>query len=115
MSASPYNFTIEKGVDFSISMTLQRENGSYIDLTNTGVCVKSDIIEFYGLAPITGFTVTEVLPSGVILSLNEQGTSILPFGECYYDVVLNTSGVTERLLKGTITTDEASTQTTSCQ
>jgi len=114
MSAASYNFTIEKGVDFSISMTLQRENGTYIDLTNTGVCVKSDIVEFYGLAPITGFSVTEVLPSGVILSLNEQGTSILPFGECYYDVVLNTNGVTERLVKGVITTDEYSTQNTSC-
>jgi hypothetical protein len=115
MSAAIYNFSIEKGVDFSISMVLQRENGSYINLTDTGVCVKSDIVEFYGLAPITGFSVSEVLPSGIILSLNEQGTSILPFGECYYDVVLNTNGVTERLLKGTITTDEASTQTTSCQ
>lgn len=103
MSAGTYNFTIEKGVDFSLPMVLRRANGSYIDLTDSGVCVKSQIVEFYGMTPVTGFTITEVLPSGVILSLSEQGSSILPEPECYYDVVLNSSGVSERLVQGTIT------------
>jgi hypothetical protein len=115
MAAAIYNFTIEKGVDFSISLVLQKTDGTFVDLTNSNVCVKSEIVEFYGLSPITGFSVSEVLPSGVILSLNEEGTKKLPFGECYYDVILNTNGVTERLVQGTIITSESSTENISCQ
>lgn len=103
MSAGTYNFTIEKGVDFSLSMILKRADGSYVDLTNSGVCVNSQIVEFYGVPPVTGFTITEVLPSGVLLSLTEAGTSILPEPECYYDVVLNSNGASERLVQGVIT------------
>ena len=114
MSATVYNFDIEKGVDFSGYFILQKADGSYFDLNGTGTCVKSEIVEFYGLAPITGFTITEVLPSGAILTLNEQGTSILPFGECYYDIVVNVTGSTQRVRKGTITTIEAATQNISC-
>ena len=114
MAAAQYSFSIEKGVDFSLSLVLQRANGTYVDLTNTGVCVTAEIAEFYGIPPLTGFTITEILPSGVTLSLTEAETSILPFGECYYDVVLNTSGATERLIQGTITTSENATQNISC-
>jgi len=114
MSAAIYNFSIEKGVDFSLSLVLQRSDGSYIDLSDTGVCVKSEIVEFYGLDPITGFTITENLPSGVRLSLSKEGTDVLPFGECYYDTILNVTGVTERLLMGTISTSEKATLNTSC-
>lgn len=114
MPAANYNLSIEKGVDFSISMILQRANGDYVDLTDTGVCVKADIVEFYGCPPITGFTITEILPSGIALSLNEAGTSILPFDKAYYDVVLNTSGATERLVYGEIAPSENATTNTSC-
>ena len=114
MSAATYDFSVEKGVDFSLSLILQRANGDYVDLSDTGTCVKSDIVEFYGLDPITGFLMTETLPSGVTMSLNEQGTSILPFGECYYDVVLNVSGASERLMMGTITTSEFATSDLTC-
>lgn len=115
MSAGTYNFTIEKGVDFSLSLVLQRSNGQYVDLSDTGVCVCSEIVEFYGMPPVTGFIITEVLPSGVILSLNEEGTRALPEPECYYDVVLNTNGTTERLVQGTISTSPSATFNTSCQ
>ena len=114
MSATVYNFDIEKGVDFSGYFVLQRSNGTYVDLAGTGTCAKSEIVEFYGLAPITGFTITEVLPSGINLILNEQATNSLPFGECYYDIVVNSTGFTERITKGTITTIEAATQNISC-
>ena len=114
MSAAIYNFGIEKGVDFSLSMVLQRSNGTYVDLTDTGVCIKAEIVEFYGVPAVTGFTITEILPSGVTLSLNEAGTSILPFEKCYYDVVLNSSGATERLVMGEISTSENATVNTSC-
>jgi hypothetical protein len=114
MAAALYSFSIEKGVDFSISLVLQRANGDYVDLTDTGVCVHSDIVEFYGLPPITGFTIEEILPSGVKLSLSEEGTQILPFDKCYYDVVLNTNGASERLIMGEISTSEAATTNISC-
>ena len=114
MAAAIYNLAIEKGVDFSISMVLQRANGAYVDLTDTGVCVKADIVEFYGLPALTGFSVTEILPSGISLSLNEAGTSILPFDKSYYDVVLNTNGATERLVMGEISCSENATSNTSC-
>ncbi|MDB4314598.1 hypothetical protein N9955_01065 [bacterium] len=114
MPAATYNLEIEKGVDFSISLVLRRADGSYLDLTDTGVCVKSEIVEFYGIPPITGFTLMEDLPSGIFMSLSEEGTNALPFHGCYYDVVLNESGNTERLLKGQITTSEAATQDIEC-
>lgn len=114
MAAANYNLNIEKGVDFSISMVLQRSNGDYVDLTDPTVCVKADIVEFYGIPPITGFTITEILPSGVSLSLSEEGTLALPFDKSYYDVILNTDGATERLIQGEITSSETATINTSC-
>ncbi len=114
MSAATYDFTIEKGVDFSLNIVLQNSSGDYVDLTDTGVCVKSSIVEFYGLDPIVNFTIEENLPSGVRLSLTEAQTLLLPFGECYYDVVLNNNGASERLLQGTISTSEQATLNISC-
>ena len=114
MAAATYNFPIEKGVDFSFRIDLQRSNGTYVDLSSSGVCVKADIVEFYELPPITGFSITEVLPSGVILSLNEIGTNRLPYGKCFYDVVLNDNGATERLVQGEIDTSEAATLNLTC-
>lgn len=114
MSAAIYDLSIEKGVDYSISMVLQRANGTYVDLTDTGVCIKADIVEFYGLPQLTGFSITETLPSGVTLSLNEAGTSVLPYDNCYYDVVLNTNGATERLVMGEISTSQNATTEISC-
>jgi hypothetical protein len=115
MAAALYNFSIEKNIDFSMSLVLQRANGDYVDVSSTGVCVKADIVEFYGLDPITGFTITENNPSGVFLTLNQAGTRILPYNGCYYDVVLNVSGVAERLMYGFITTSEYATLNNSCQ
>ena len=114
MAAAIYNLAIEKGVDYSISFALQRSNGEFVNLSDTGVCVTSQIVEFYGLPPITGFTITEILPSGVSLSLDEAGTSILPFEDCYYDVVLNISGASERLVQGVISSSENATQNIYC-
>ena len=114
MSAATYDFVVEKGVDFSLSLVLRKANGDYVDLTDTGVCVKAEIVEFYELDPITGFTIQEILPSGVLLTLTEEGTLSLPFGECFYDVVLNDNGITERLLEGTISTSERATKNISC-
>ena len=109
MSAAIYNLNIEKGVDFSMSLILQRSNGDYVDLSDSGVCVKADIVEFYDLPPITGFTISENPPSGVLMTLSEEGTNILPFNGGYYDVVLNVSGASERLMQGEIATSEAAT------
>ena len=114
MAAATYNITVEKGVDFAISLILQRSNGEYVDLSSADTCIRADIVEFYGVPPITGFTITEILPSGVSLSLSEEGTLALPFDKSYYDVVLNTDGATERLIQGEITSSETATINTSC-
>jgi len=114
MPAATYNLNIEKGVDFSIGLVLQREDGQYVDLTDTGVCVKAEIVEFYGLDPITGFFVTEIPPSGITLSLNATETLSLPYDKAYYDVVVNTSGFLERLKKGEINISQNATKNISC-
>lgn len=114
MAAAIYDFSIEKGVDFSLGMVLQRSNGDYVDLSNTGVCVKSDIVEFYEAPTIVSFNIQENLPSGVLLSLSEQETLLLPYDKCYYDVVLNVSGQSERLVQGTIYLSSAATTNLNC-
>ena len=114
MAAANYNLNIEKGVDFSLSLVLQRSNGTFVDLSDLGTCVKGDIVEFYGIPPITSFAISENLPSGVLLQLSESQTSMLPHGECYYDIVLNTLGASERLIQGKILTSEAATTNISC-
>jgi hypothetical protein len=114
MSAAINNLNIEKGVDFSLPLILQRSNGDYIDLSDSGVCVKADIVEFYGLPPITGFTISENLPSGVLMTLSEEGTRILPYNGCSYDIVSNVSGDSERLMQGFIETSEQATTNISC-
>lgn len=115
MAAAIYNFTIEKGTDFSLPINLTRSNGDPINILDSGVCINSQIVEFYGIPPITGFSIQEVSQSGVILSLSKEATSILPFEKCYYDVVLNVSGVVERVLEGEIYTSEQATINFSCQ
>ena len=114
MPAAVYDLQVEKGVDFSIGLVLQRANGDYVDLTDSGVCVKSDIVEFYGVPSITSFQIEEVLPSGVNLSLTEEQTLSLPYSFCFYDIILNTNGNTERLVQGKIYTSEASTINVDC-
>lgn len=114
MAAAIYDFIIEKGVDFSLGLVLQRSNGNYVDLSDTGVCIKADIVEFYGIPAITSFNIQESLPSGVFISLTEQQTLLLPYDKCYYDIVLNVNADSERLVKGTITTSEAATTNISC-
>ena len=79
MPAAIYNLSVEKGVDYSISFALQRSNGEFVIYLTLAFVLHLKIVEFYGLEPITGFTITEILPSGVSLSLTEAGTLILPF------------------------------------
>lgn len=114
MAAANYNLNIEKGVDFSLSLILQRSNGNFVDLSDPTVCVKGDIVEFHGVPPVTSFYITENLSSGVLLQLSEAQTSMLPYGECYYDIILNTDGATERLIQGKILTSETATTNVSC-
>lgn len=115
MPAANYDLTIEKGVDYSLTLILQRSNGDYIDLSDTGACVNADIVEFYGIDPIASFSIEEIPPSGVQLRLSEEETRILPYDGCYYDIVLNVSGASERLMQGRITASEGATLDLSCQ
>jgi hypothetical protein len=114
MAAANYNLNIEKGVDYSLSLVLQRSDGTFVDLSDSNICVKGDIVEFHGVPAITSFSISENLPSGVLLQLSEAQTSMLPYGECYYDIVLNTNGATERLIQGKILTSEQATTNISC-
>lgn len=114
MPAANYDLFVEKGVDFSLQIVLQRGNGDFIDLSSPDVCVKADIVEFHGLPPVASFNIQEIPPSGVFLSLQEEDTKKLPFGKCYYDIVLNTNGDSERLVQGIVYTSEAATTNISC-
>lgn len=113
MAAALYDMFIEKGVDFSTGFNLLLGDGSYADFDSLDTCVKASIVEFQELPPITGFSITGA-SSGVVLSLSEDGSRILPFGECYYDVVVSVSGVSEKIRYGTITTQETATNSPFC-
>lgn len=102
MAVQPVNIVIEKGTDFSTTFKL-KENGSPVNL---GICtITSKMRKHYDALTSYNFTVTKLTPhtSGVIrVGMSTEITSTLSAGRYVYDVLLNTSGVTSKVIEGTV-------------
>lgn len=106
MSASTYNISIERNVDYRVSLTLKDGNGSPIDVTTA--TVDAEIKQDYYFPNIVSFTVTKVNPaSGIIeLSLTAAQTAALHPGPLKYDVLVKyATGIFQKILKGTVFVD----------
>jgi hypothetical protein len=106
MSASTYNISIERNVDFCLVLTLKDDTGTAIDVTNA--TIDSEIKQDYYLPTIQTFTVTKVTPaSGLIkLTLTAAQTAILHPGPLKYDVLVKyADGTIQKILKGAVAVD----------
>lgn len=106
MSASTYNISIERNVDFCVFLTLKDSAGSAIDITNA--TVDAEIKQDYYFPTLSTFTVTKVTPaSGVVkLTLTAAQTAILHPGELKYDVLIKYSDNSiQKILKGAVLVD----------
>lgn len=105
MGAATYNITVERNVDFQISMYLKDYNRNPIDLTNQ--TVDSEIKQDYYFPTLTTFNIDVTTPvSGLIeMSLTAAQTAALHPGVLQYDILVkdNDDGTIQRILKGTVT------------
>jgi hypothetical protein len=106
MSASTYNISIERNVDFCLVLTLKNDSGSTIDVTNA--TIDAEIKQDFYFPTIQTFTVTKITTaSGLIkLTLTAAETAILHPGPLKYDVLVRYSdGTTQKILKGLVAVD----------
>lgn len=106
MSASTYNISIERNVDFCLVMTLKNDTGGVIDVTNA--TIDAEIKQDYYFPTLETFTVTKITPaSGLIkLTLDASETAALHPGPLKYDVLVKYADNTiQKILKGTVSVD----------
>lgn len=106
MSASTYNISIERNVDFCLILTLKNSNGTAIDVTNA--TIDAEIKQDYYFPNLETFTVTKITPaSGLVkLTLTAAQTAALHPGPLKYDVLVKYSdGTIQKILKGTVGVD----------
>lgn len=106
MSASTYNITVERNVDFCVVLTLKDANGAAIDVTN--VVIDAEIKQDYYFPMLAEFTVTKITPaSGIIkLELSAAQTAALHPGVLKYDILAKyLNGTFQKILKGNVAVD----------
>jgi len=106
MSASTYNISIERNVDYRVTLTLKDGNGTAIDITTA--TIDAEIKQDYYFPTIVAFTVTKITPaSGIVeLSLTAAQTAALHPGPLKYDVLVKyATGIFQKILKGTVFVD----------
>ena len=106
MSASTYNISVERNVDFKVALILKDVNGSPINLTTA--TIDAEIKQDYYFPNIATFTVTKITPaSGLIeLSLTAAQTAALHPGPLKYDVLVKyADGTFQKIMKGIVYVD----------
>jgi len=106
MAVSSINLTIDKGTDFSLSLTL-KTNGVPIDLTDYEF--SSKMRKHYGASDYYEFTVNKLEPmsSGrVTIGMASSLTSTISPGRYVYDVLvtsgIGTTAITSKYFKGNV-------------
>ena len=106
MSASTYNISIERNVDFCLVLTLNNSDGTTINVTNA--TIDAEIKQDYYFPTLETFSITKVTPaSGVVkMTLTAAQTAALHPGPLKYDVLVKYSdGTIQKILIGTVNVD----------
>jgi len=106
MAVQVINFPIEKGTDFSLSLTL-KSNGAPIDLTNYEFSAK--MRKHYAASTYYPFSVEKQSPLSngrLIIGMASTVTSTIPPGRYVYDVLatvgIGSTATTSKYFKGSI-------------
>jgi|APGre2960657373_1045057.scaffolds.fasta_scaffold07166_2 hypothetical protein len=104
MAAGYQELFLEKGTDFTTSITLDDVNGNPYNLTN--YTAKSQMRKSYYSSSATGeFVITINSPlTGIInMSLSSSNTANIPAGRYVYDVAIkNSANTVTRVLEGIV-------------
>ena len=104
MAAGYQELFLEKGTDFTTTITLADVNGDPYVLTN--VIAKSQIRKsYYSTSPAANFVITINDPTNgvIVMSLDSPTTSNIAAGRYVYDVVIkNSANTVTRVLEGIV-------------
>ena len=92
MSAGLHNITIEKGINYDLTLTLKDSSGTVINITN--YTFKSEIRRKAETGLIKAFTITKTNATGGVINLEMTGanTASLPTGKLQWDLVAKDDG-----------------------
>lgn len=100
--ATIQNIVIDQGTTFSLDLTLTNDDGTPTDLTD--YTVSSQMRKSHYSTTYTSFTTDKVNLTGVItISLTATQTSALKAGRYVYDIEIESSIETLRVLEGIVT------------
>jgi len=105
------NLSLDQGVDFNVTITLQDSSNNPIDLT--GYTGKSLLRQSYYCA-LNVFAITVAIPiptnSGNIqLTIPASSTSYIPPGRYSYDVIITNNVLTTKVLQGIMVVNPSAT------
>jgi hypothetical protein len=112
MLAANYNITIDRAAEYTFVLTIQNQAGTAVNIA--GAAFYADIRDLTTRRKATSFTPT-ILDSGVngqvSFNLTEANTLALrPSGRYVYDIFMRRSGVTDRLIEGSVTVRDNATK-----
>jgi hypothetical protein len=105
MLAANYDITIDRAAEYKFVLTVQNQAGTAVDIGSASFY--ADIRDVTSRRKIVSFTPT-ILDSGVngqvSFNLTEANTLMLrPSVKYVYDIFMRRSGVTDRLIEGSVT------------
>ena len=105
MIAANYDITIDRAAEYTFVLTINNQVGVAVDIGSAAFY--ADIRDVTSRRRAVSFTPT-ILDSGVngqvSFNLTEASTLTLqPFGKYVYDIFMRRSGMTDRLIEGSVT------------
>ena len=100
--ATVQNITIDQGTTFSLTITLTNDDGTAKDLSS--YTVSAQMRKSYYTSTYTAFTTAKVdLTGELTISLTAAQTSNIKAGRYVYDIEIESSAETLRILEGIVT------------
>jgi hypothetical protein len=110
MPATQYDILIEKRADFSLPLLLTNASGSPFNLS--GVTLTGQVRRVFdnALQAVFNYSVLNSGSASVTLSLSSTQTSAIDSSPSFYDIFLDTTSGSERILYGAADIDKNVTQ-----
>jgi hypothetical protein len=112
MLAANYDITLDRAAEYTFVLTVRNQAGTAVDIGSAAFY--ADIRDVTSRRKAVSFTPT-ILDSGVngqvSFNLTEANTLTLqPFSKYVYDIFMRRSGVTDRLIEGSVTVRDNTTK-----